>query len=517
MTPEQFEYLKTLAPPPPHWGGLGATPLSLDPRDFDIRRLPGVAEALAAGVPVAVDLTGFIRGEILNQGQTGACVAFSTAHLCSIDEVIEGQPWPSVNAPLMYSRAGGTGSNGVDSRLVLSQVLESGAPLVSGGAIHPVKSYAFVPQEPGLFTNTIKAALAAGYPVVLALLLPTDFGWRSGSGAVSQGYHQICLVGYTADGYWLFVNSWGAGWPGNSPHPGVGSILTSYVESNNFQQRYAYCYTVAGADAGPPPPPPPPPVRVTGYQPNPVPSQGQLSIQGAAFDQGSLAVTWQGQSLPILGMNPDVIATRAPQVTSTQSGPVHVTVGNGSADGPALTVTAEPTPIPIPKPDPIPIPVPPVNQRVLTGRAEGTNVASLKEGDSLSLGPGITLQITQISPNPTPNPDPNPNPNPDPNPNPSPQPGGIKVLLTTKPSQLRNTVSVIAYTTDTNGNSLPASVNGEVVGSQGTVILDGKTTHGSASPAIWAGVKRPSAWGEPCQVTVRAFGNGLSGEETKPG
>ena len=183
----QLEFLKTLEPPPVGWGGTGATPLNPDPRDFDIRTLPGVAQALAAGVPASVDLTGFLRGEILNQGSSGACVAFSTAHLCAMDTVIEGQSWPIINAPLMYSRAGGTGSNGVDTRLVLNQTVDDGAPLTAGGAIHPIKSYAFVPQQAGVFTETIKAALAAGYPCVLALLLPADFGWRSGNAAVTSG------------------------------------------------------------------------------------------------------------------------------------------------------------------------------------------------------------------------------------------------------------------------------------------------------------------------------------------
>ncbi len=51
MTTKQVEFLKTLDPAPLHWGGMGSLPLHPDPRDYDIRSLPGVAEA-AAALPV---------------------------------------------------------------------------------------------------------------------------------------------------------------------------------------------------------------------------------------------------------------------------------------------------------------------------------------------------------------------------------------------------------------------------------------------------------------------------------
>src|SRR5438132_1560544 len=130
LTPEHLQFLSQLAPPDPSWGPTGATPLSVDPRDHDIRSLPGVSEVLEAGVPDSVDLTRFITGPVLNQGQVGACVAASTAHLGSIDDVIETGTWPIIDWEAMYRRAGGLGSNGVDSRLVLSQALDQGMPTV---------------------------------------------------------------------------------------------------------------------------------------------------------------------------------------------------------------------------------------------------------------------------------------------------------------------------------------------------------------------------------------------------
>jgi hypothetical protein len=580
MTPKDVEFVKTLDPIPDHWGGLGATRLHVDPRDYDIRILPGVAEALAAGVPAAADLTGFIRGEVLNQGATGACVAFSTAHLCAMDTVIEGQAWPNINAPLMYSRAGGTGSNGVDSRLVLNQTVDDGAPLMAGGAVHPIKSYAFVPQQAGIFTDTIKAAVAAGYPCTLALLLPADFGWRSGNAARTAGYHQVMICGYTADGYWIILNSWGPGWPGGggSPHPGVGSILMSYCEMDGLQNRYCYVYTVAAVDVNPPPPPPQ--VTVTGYNPNPALSGARFSIAGSNFDRGSPVITWQGFTLPVLGVNPDTLATQAPAITATQSGPVHVQSGPTGADGPPLTVQADLGP-------------PPVKVSNVVGKASGDNVGQLQTNTPYTMAnpPGVVVNFSQVTQDGGP-PPPNQlsvtgySPNPvkagasftiqgqgftggnltvswqgavltatrlsdaqiqavapsvaapasgavtvqvegafgtgppltvQPADVQPPPVGDIKVMVSAKPSQFRNTVSVICYTADKDGQSLPCSVSGTVTGSKGTTQLWGQTTHGTSGPAIWS-IARPAEWGEPCQIVVTAAGSGgTSGTGTATG
>jgi hypothetical protein len=577
VTPQDVDFLKTLEPVPDHWGGLGATRLHADPRDFDIRTLPGVAEALAAGVPASADLTGFIRGEILNQGATGACVAYSTAHLCAMDTVIEGQSWPNINAALMYSRAGGTGSNGVDSRLVLNQAVDDGAPLMAGGAVHPIKSYAFVPQQAGIFTDTIKAAIAAGYPVTLALLLPADFGWRSGNAARTSGYHQIVIVGYTADGYWIILNSWGASWPGgSSPHAGVGSVLMAYVEADRNQNNYSYAYTVAAVDVNPPPPPPQ--VTVTGYNPNPALSGARVSIAGSNFDRGAPVITWQGFTLPVLGVNPDTIATQAPVVTATQSGPVHVQSGPTGADGPPLTVQADQTP-------------PPVKVSNVVGKASGDNVGQLQTNTPYTLNnpPGVVVNFSQVTQDGGPLPPTLSVTGYSPNPvkagasftiqgggftggnltvswqgqsliasrlsdaqiqatapsvastatgpvtvrvegatadgppltvqagDAPPPVGDIKVMVSTKPSQFRNTCTIFAYTADKNGASLPCSVSGTITGSQGTTQLMPQTTHGTQAPATW-NVPRPAPWGSPCQIVITASGaGGTSGTGTATG
>ena len=347
----------------------------------------------------------------------------------------------------------------------------------------------------------------------------------------------------------------------------MGSILTAYCEANNFQQRYCYSYTVAAVDVNPPPPPPQ--VTVTGYNPNPALSGARFSISGSNFDRGSPVITWQGHSLPVLGMNPDVLSTQAPVVTATQSGPVHVQSGPTGADGPPLTVQADVAP-------------PVVKGATVAGRATGENVWQVQPNTPYTMAnpPGVVVNfstVTQDGGGPTPPPGLSVTGY---SPNPvkagasftiqgqgftggnltvswqgqsliasrlsdaqiqatapsvastasgpvtvrvegasvdgppltvqagDVQPGGdIKVMVTAKPSQFRNTVSVICYTADANGASLPCSVAGTVTGPKGSTSLWGQTTHGTSGPAIWS-VARPADWGTPCQIVVNASGSG---------
>jgi hypothetical protein len=115
LTRELIRFLGSLAEPERHWGGMGATRLSTDPRDYDIRAIPKVAAQIKTGIPDSADLTHLIQGPIYNQGAEGACVAFSTAGLCSMDDVTETGRWQTMDAEQMYHSAGGAGQNGVDS------------------------------------------------------------------------------------------------------------------------------------------------------------------------------------------------------------------------------------------------------------------------------------------------------------------------------------------------------------------------------------------------------------------
>src|SRR6185369_16092240 len=137
--------------------------------------------------------------------------------------------------------------------------------------------------------QTIKAALAAGYPLVVAMLLPTDWGWQSGHGAVTSGYHEICAVGYTADGYLLCLNSWGSQWGRN----GLGSVLFNYLEANNLQNRYVFSYNTSPV-AIPNPTPIPTPTPTPTPDPTPQPVKRTLAAVATGSGVNVLAV---GQNL----------------------------------------------------------------------------------------------------------------------------------------------------------------------------------------------------------------------------
>ncbi len=233
MTDSLIRYQSGLAPVPPHWLGTGSLRLHPDPRDFALRDHPAIAGMLAAGVPETADLTRWVTGQPYNQGNTGACVAASTCGLCSIDTQHNQGSWDVFNWLSLYREAGGTGQNGVDSRLVLQLCHDRGTPLLASGTEKVVASYAFVTQQPGPFREEIKACIASGQPAVIALLLPSDFGWQSGHGPATSGYHQVCAVGYDRE-YVTILNSWGPGFGRN----GLGSILWDYLEADGLQHGY---------------------------------------------------------------------------------------------------------------------------------------------------------------------------------------------------------------------------------------------------------------------------------------
>jgi len=388
LSPERIRFLQTLAPPEPHWGGTGALPLHPDPRDYDMRWIPEIKAALDAGVPETGDLTRWLQGPSHNQGSEPSCVAFSTCNLAAVDEVMEGGAWEIFNGHQLYVEAGGNGTNGVDTRLTLKIATEQGVP-GSSGRKKTIASYAFAPQTPGLFRDTLKAAAFAGHVCTIALLLPAPFSWNSGN-APTSAYHQVIgPVGWDATWCWIF-NSWGDGWPGDAPRGGLGRVRWDFLEADGLQHSYCYAYTTTPTEIKPPPPPPPPvhtratitgtatgqvdslakgsvytlasgvnvtlsqidfdlapppppppgQLSVTGYSPNPVKAGQSFLINGQGFSGGNLTVSWQGQSLVAQRSSDAQIQATAPSVASTASGAVTVRVEGQTADGPPLTVTA---------------------------------------------------------------------------------------------------------------------------------------------------------------------------------
>lgn len=253
---DDLQYIATLLPFNDEGYGTGAVLLSPDSRDFDMARIPEVRIMLEVGTPPSYEgMLAYIKGTY-NQGQIPSCVAHSTAGMKSIEDMLEHSVWNTYDAPALYRDNGGTGQNGVDTRRVLQYAQDTGVLVLNGTARYRIGSYAFAPRVAGQFEETIKAAVAANMPCVLALLLPQNFGWDS-SGGITQGYHQVVIAGYTEQ-YVIILNSWGAGW-GNG---GLGRVPWAFIIQDNFQNGYAYAYTVIDGldkDLQPPPVPDPAP------------------------------------------------------------------------------------------------------------------------------------------------------------------------------------------------------------------------------------------------------------------
>lgn len=377
MTQQEIEFLKTLSPTPYYYGGTGALKLHFDPKDFDLRSDPKVAAKLPTAAPPNGDILNFILGPPDNQGASPACVAFSTGNGSSIDEAAVANIWESYDCAALYIEAGGNGTNGVDTRVVLDIAVKQGIPY-AGGRRKVIGSYAFVPQQLGIWRETIKASILAGQPVTLALLLPIPFGWNSGT-VRSSGYHQVIVCGWMTDAqgveWWIVFNSWGPGWPGEagSPKPGVGRVRCDYIEADGFQNSYAYAYGTQRVAIPNPTPvptptplptPTPTPIIVSGYTgtallPS-VRAGSAFVIQGSGFAGGNLTVQMGGQPLVAnRGSDASIVCTAPAQAIVSA---VQVRVEGSQADGPLLAVTPSvsptpaPTPIPTPTPDPIPTP-----------------------------------------------------------------------------------------------------------------------------------------------------------------
>src|SRR6266542_4220868 len=272
VKPSDAEFHASLLPEDPSWGGTGALPLYPDPRDYEMSRIPEVRAMLEVGAPASYDLIPYVKG-VYDQGQTAACVAFSTAGMKSIEDMLEHSAWNTYDAPALYAANGGTGQNGVDTRRVLQYAQDTGLLVLGATARYRIGSYAFAPRVAGQFEDTLKAAVAANRPCLLALLLPQNFGWDS-SGGITQSYHQIGVCGYDATNV-IILNSWGSWWGKN----GLGRIPWSYLTQQNFQNGYVYGYTVIDAlDGDLQPPINKPPVANAGG-----PYMGKAG-QGITFD-----------------------------------------------------------------------------------------------------------------------------------------------------------------------------------------------------------------------------------------
>lgn len=240
--------------------GTGALKLLPDFRDFRLRLHPKVAPMMTA-MPDTYLLRRYQKGPALDQNGKAACTAGSSSHMQAFYEVMERGKWIVFDWDKLYVENGGTGNNGLSSRDVLQDLQDRGCPVLGSDDRYKIKQYAFVDFSSNfdLAIQTVKASVAAECPVVLAMLLPSDFGDRECGKSNStvmgpQSYHQVMIGGYTPDGLALF-NSWGSQFADS----GWAHIRTEFL-ARSEQQGFLYAFTTLDApDPVPPPPPDPTP------------------------------------------------------------------------------------------------------------------------------------------------------------------------------------------------------------------------------------------------------------------
>lgn len=215
----------------------GAVKHEPDPRDYQMHRLPGVAQALATGVPDTIDLRPDIE-QLYIQGSVPCCVMASIALVKSIQDKCDRRQWNLFDFLGAYHAVGGDDHEGVPTRAALDYAQKQGLQILAGTVRHRIGSYAFAPQDPLQFVEVLKAALAGHGPCIVACRLPEPFGWDL-CGQETEAYHQMAIVGYLP-GRFIVGNSWGPGWGQN----GYGTLPFEYLTSNNFQSGDCYAYTM---------------------------------------------------------------------------------------------------------------------------------------------------------------------------------------------------------------------------------------------------------------------------------
>lgn len=341
MRPDQILYVAGGLPIPPEWGGMGGVYRPPDPRDRSVLSDPTVALGVHNQIESA-DLIAAIGAPVYNQGRYPACSAAGTCGLQSVDEAVNGGAWRLYDWLQVYHENGGNDRDGIDPQAVLKDARDNGLPLTGTGVREKiVTGYAFVPQVPATFPQVVTACLATGLPVGIAMLLPSPFGYNSGT-ARTQGYHWMCAV--ASDPIWATcLNSWGDGWPGDAPRPGLCRVRWDYLTADNLQNGLCFAFTTQRAQ-GPPPPPPPAVLSVTGLSPT-VAAPGQVvTVTGSGFSQAGLRVNWSGLSLQFTVRSDTEMGVVAPTMPGTSN--IVVTAGANGVFGPSLTVQGNAPPPP---------------------------------------------------------------------------------------------------------------------------------------------------------------------------
>lgn len=221
----------------------GAIPSPKDDRDWLISK--SVSPLSYANISTLKEYRTSAKPEIVDQGEIGCCVACSLAYCRYIAEHTQSDNRLEFSIPFIYGNraAADYDGEGMYPREALAQLKKYGVPHskhLSGFYDYPTSkekvsenlrdllnlAYPFRISSYYRCNNAgdIKyavheyGAVTVMYPCFDELYYPNDKGYiamPNNPKANVSTYHQMTIIGWTADNYWIVVNSWGTEWGDN--------------------------------------------------------------------------------------------------------------------------------------------------------------------------------------------------------------------------------------------------------------------------------------------------------------
>lgn len=245
--------------------------------DHDKTQDPTIRALLGARLRDATShsLEGFIT-ELWDQGPSSSCVGFAFARGIQLRCAKLGTPIVRPSATAIYTSAlaierklYGKPSDHLQDRgsqpyLAVQGMVEWGIPadsqwpvggfdpdkvtdeptldMLQNASLFELQQYYRIDTEGSTRLDDIRRAISEGYPVVIGAQVDKAFEQYNGRGVLTAanpnelvGGHMTCLVGWTEDGLFRWINSWGNGW-------GDGGMFTTdeaYLTAATVNDIYA--------------------------------------------------------------------------------------------------------------------------------------------------------------------------------------------------------------------------------------------------------------------------------------